>query len=413
MSEKIKETPAAPESGSVFDEILSEAGIDSAERQKSSDEIRSGSGYEELTEELYRIFGNDKQVSPADTDGSDKTEQKNAALKTDRPTSETSENIDVKENTEDSEQSEPPAPQISVSVTRQKLDAAAVTAKRGMRSVGRKIKNSETLKPEVIKDMFFGGSQSESEIRGADEKNVFDDNETEEYDDRQLFGKKKRHDSDPRGNKMFFRIMYMLTPEQVTDGYMLFYNEFVKKRNIRFTLVLSMLSVIFLVTILMIPDSMLSYLLLLVCAAAVVMRWVNSISARRESIAAADGVVNSSYKLSFYNSRIIIESSESDEDVEHSYPPVVIRFEDIDLKLLDYDEIYVLIFRKNYLYVIPKASLDEAQNELFREHLKNILGDDFYVFEKRGDLREYNDDISENENDTEDNDSSADNDEDK
>lgn len=424
MPEKNNNAPESPESGSVFEMIMSEAGLDKAGRKDGSTDTNSGSGFEELTGELYRMYHPDRSVGSGHSDSSN---YRSITITPKRP--EFSENIDISENsdiyenlegsenyensdktdnindtdrsedTEDQED-EPLKPQISVSVTRQRIDAAAVTAKRGMRTVGRKLKNSETLKPEVIKDMFFGGSHGEPEIHEAEERAAlgeYDENESDQL----VFGKRKKRDTDPRGDRMLFRIMYMLTPEQVTDGYMLFYNEFVRKRNVRFTLALSMLSLVFLVSILMVPDGMLSYLLLFACAAAVVMRWVNSISARHEAIAAADRVVNNSYKLSFYNSRIMIESSENDEDGEHSYPPVVIRFEDIDLKLLDYESIYVLVFRRSYLYVIPKESLDEREDRLFSEHLKNILGDDFYVFEKRAEFEENFEDNDENTDDAE------------
>jgi hypothetical protein len=133
----------------------------------------------------------------------------------------------------------------------------------------------------------------------------------------------------------------------------------------------------------MAPQGYVSYLLFLIALVLIAFRWINTWSAKREALSAAEDVRNDSYKLSFHNSRILIEASERVDDKIFNYPPVVIRFEDIDLRLLDYDDIYILVFRKDYIYVVPKESMTSRENELFTTHLKNILGDDFYVFEKR------------------------------
>ena len=86
---------------------------------------------------------------------------------------------------------------------------------------------------------------------------------------------------------------------------------------------------------------------------------------------------NDSYKLSFFNSRIVIEESELAGDRIYSYQPVMIRFEDIDLKVIDCGGLYVLIFKKDYIYTVPKSAMNEQMNEVFRRHLSNILGDDY------------------------------------
>ena len=272
-------------------------------------------------------------------------------------------------------------PEISVTRRAQEtIDVAAGAAKKGFKKVGRRIKNSDTLNPDTLKDMFFGDKPLDGELTVSDSDAVpYDDIESDQV----LFGKKKHKPADPRGDKMLFRIMYMLTPDQVSDGYMLFYNEFVKKSNVKYTLIMATFSLVFLIAILMAPQGYVSYLLLLITLMLIALRWINSLSARREALAAAEDVRNDSYKLSFYNSRILIEASEKVDDKIFNYPPVVIRFEDIDLRLLDYDDIYILVFRKDYIYVVPKESMTARENELFTTHLKNILGDDFYVFERR------------------------------
>ncbi len=278
------------------------------------------------------------------------------------------------------EPEEIPEPEISVTrIAQEKLDVAAGAAKKGIKKVGKRIKNSDTLNPDTIRDMFFGDKPDGEAVVTDTDAVQYDDIESDQL----LFGKKKHKPADPRGDKMLFRVMYMLTPEQVSEGYMLFYNEFVKKSNVKFTLIMGTFCLVFLIAILMAPQGYVSYLLLLIALVMIAFRWINTWSAKREALNAAQDVRNDSYKLSFHNSRILIEASEKVDDKIFNYPPVVIRFEDIDLRLLDYDDIYILVFRKDYIYVVPKESMTSRENEVFTTHLKNILGDDFYVFEKR------------------------------
>lgn len=241
-----------------------------------------------------------------------------------------------------------------------------------------KIKDSEVLKPEVMKDMFFGSKINDKQFAPEEDYDVENDPDESNF----IFSKSKRQriTADPANDKIIFSIEYMLTPDQVTEGYMLFYNEFVKRSNVKLTVILSLIAVVLLFSIIVSPKGYVNYLLLLMIAAALAMRWISSLSAKKYALMSADDVKNDSYKLDFYNSRILIQASELAGDKIYNYPPVMIRFEDIDLKVLDYEDLYVLIFKKDYIYTIPKDSMNEEQNKVFKSRLENILGDDYLQF---------------------------------
>lgn len=240
-----------------------------------------------------------------------------------------------------------------------------------------KIKNVEVLKPEVIKDMFFGSRDTASSEFYDDN----DDDEDEDDDDQPvLFTKRRPYTADVKKDKLIFEAEYMLTPDQAAEGYMLFFNEFVRKKNVKISLMLGALTVLLLICSLIIPDSYMFYPFIFLSAAIIAIKWLGSMSARKDALASAERVKNDSYRLSFYNSRIIIKASELAGDTLYSYPPVMIRFEDIDLKVIDYDTIYVLVFRKDYVYTIPKDSFTSDMNRIFSAHLKNILSDDYFEF---------------------------------
>lgn len=249
-----------------------------------------------------------------------------------------------------------------------------------------KLKNSELLDKAVLKDMFFGTGDKDAGKRGVSAEG---DEESEEQDDfdyldeedevQELFDKsrKKRITADPKKDKKIFSIEYMITPEQAADGYELFYREFIKPKNVRFTIGFGIAAAVFLISGLVYPKSYLNWVLMLICLAVIGITWLNSSSARKEAVYSADAVKNDSYKLSFFNSRIVIEESELAGDRIYSYQPVMIRFEDIDLKVIDCGGLYVLIFKKDYIYTVPKSAMNEQMNEVFRRHLSNILGDDY------------------------------------
>lgn len=236
-----------------------------------------------------------------------------------------------------------------------------------------KLKSSELLDKAVLKDMFFGTGDKESE-----EQDDFDYLD-EEDEVQELFDKsrKKRITADPKKDKKIFSTEYMITPEQAADGYELFYREFIKPKNVRFTIGFGIAAAVFLISGLVYPKSYLNWVLMLICLAVIGITWLNSSSARKEAVYSADAVKNDSYKLSFFNSRIVIEESELAGDRIYSYQPVMIRFEDIDLKVIDCGGLYVLIFKKDYIYTVPKSAMNEQMNEVFRRHLSNILGDDY------------------------------------
>lgn len=245
--------------------------------------------------------------------------------------------------------------------------------------VKNKIKDSRLLDPEMLKDVFFGSQGSQSKDGEADGE--YSDDE-QEKDQPTLFDKslKKRMAVDPSKDKLFFSFDYMVNPEQALDGYMLFYNEFVKKKNIKLTLILGFIFLLSMFFVLMSPDRYFNYPVMLICLLVILIKWSGSNSAKKEAALSADDVKNDSYKLSFYNSRILIEASELSGDRIYNYPPVMIRFEDIDLKVIDYEGLYVLIFRKDYIYTVPKDAMSGQMNEVFKKHLQSILGDDYHEF---------------------------------
>lgn len=270
----------------------------------------------------------------------------------------------------------------AVNETEEKENAVGEKLAVSVEKVKNKIKDSRLLDPEMLKDVFFGSQSEEkaAEKGDADGEGYFDDEQ--EKDQPTLFDKslKKRITVDPSKDKLFFSFDYMVNPEQALDGYMLFYNEFVKKKNIKLTLILGFIFLLSLFFVLMSPDRYFNYPVMLICLLVILIRWSGSNSAKKEAALSADDVKNDSYRLSFYNSRILIEASELSGDRIYNYPPVMIRFEDIDLKVIDYEGLYVLIFRKDYIYTVPKEAMSGQMNEVFKKHLQNILGDDYHEF---------------------------------
>ena len=284
------------------------------------------------------------------------------------------------ESAEKSEKAEKSAEAETAESAEREKPQGALSAIKG------KLKSSELLDKAVLKDMFFGTGDKDAGKRGVSAEG---DEESEEQDDfdyldeedevQELFDKsrKKRITADPKKDKKIFSTEYMITPEQAADGYELFYREFIKPKNVRFTIGFGIAAAVFLISGLVYPKSYLNWVLMLICLAVIGITWLNSSSARKEAVYSADAVKNDSYKLSFFNSRIVIEESELAVDRIYSYQPVMIRFEDIDLKVIDCVGLYVLIFKKDYIYTVPKSAMNEQMNEVFRRHLSNILGDDY------------------------------------
>lgn len=255
-----------------------------------------------------------------------------------------------------------------------------LVSKETLSSIKGKIRDSGLLSSDMLKDMFFGSQNDEKNVKDSaqTDSTEFEDDEEDESQPI-LFDKsrKKRITADPKQDKKIFDFEYIVTPDQAADGYTLFYNELIKPRNIKFTVLFGVAAAIFLVSALAAPKNYLSWLLLIISLSVIALMWLNSYNARKAAGLSADDVKNDSYKLTFYNSRILIEASELAGDRVYHYSPVMIRFEDIDLKVIDYDNLYVLIFKKDHIYAVPKDAMTEQMSTIFKNHLSNILGDDY------------------------------------
>lgn len=252
-------------------------------------------------------------------------------------------------------------------------------SKEKIGSIKGKIKDTGLFSSDMLKDMFFGSQNDEKPDNDGSAQT--DDPDFEDEDENQpiLFDKsrKKRITADPKQDKKIFDFEYMVTPDQAADGYTLFYNELIRPRNIKFTVLFGVAATVFLMSALAAPKNYLSWLLLIISLSVIALMWLNSYNARKAAGLSADDVKNDSYKLTFYNSRILIEASELAGDRVYHYSPVMIRFEDIELKVIDYDDLYVLIFKKDHIYTVPKDAMTEQMSTIFKNHLSNILGDDY------------------------------------
>ena len=252
--------------------------------------------------------------------------------------------------------------------------------------IAEKIKKADVLQPDTLKDMFFGSRDDTS----SEYFSYSDDDSDDDYDDEEqptLFAKRPVYTADVKKDRLIFETEYTLDPDQAKEGYMLFYNEFVRKQNFKFTIMMTALSALLMMCALLMPkNGYMMIVFMFLCLAVIGIKWLGSFTSKRDAMRAAENVKNESYRLSFYSSRIIIKASELSGDTLYSYPPVMIRFEDIELKVIDYDIIYVLIFKKDYIYTVPKSALTAKMNSVFSEHLKNILGDDYCEFFTRRSL---------------------------
>ena len=277
------------------------------------------------------------------------------------------------------EDTSPPPEQEIVQPENGDVGMTVTKRKRSFRAsaFAKKIKNAEMFKPDVLKDMFFG---SHTQVQ-TDDTAVYDDDD-DDYDEEEpaLFDKRPRYTADVKKDKLIFEAEYALTPEQAAEGYMLYHNEFVRRGNMKLSLLFATLSVLFLISILFSPRTPMLYVMFFLCILIIVVKWLASAGAKKEAVRAAERVRNDSYKLSFFSSRMIIKCSELSGDTLYTYPPVMIRFEDIDLKVIDYDDLYVLIFRGSMVYTIPKSSFSDRMNDVFTAHLMDILGDDYIEF---------------------------------
>ena len=177
-------------------------------------------------------------------------------------------------------------------------------------------------------------------------------------------------------------VNYDVKNEEEGQAFLLFQKRFVYKKNWIKTAAFAVVAVLFLISIIRYPDRPMNYMLFAVCLAAIFVIWHNTRKIRTSLMEALKMLEDDKYLFTLYDDKFRIETIETETTDENGeeippIPPRVVKFSDITLHVFETEDKFVLVLKKDTIYVLPKRCMNNDQIEILRNKFKEKLSEDF------------------------------------
>lgn len=177
----------------------------------------------------------------------------------------------------------------------------------------------------------------------------------------------------PQG-EVLAEVNYNVTLSEEEKAFKLFQKMYVRKQNIIKTIVLGLVMAVFIAQLVADPEHYLSMLAVTVAAVGIFITWYNPVIIRKNLMKALKPLENDKYIFKLYDDAFsietVIDESEFEEGEERiSPPPRIVWREKSDFCVKELDDIFVIIMKKETIYVLPKRCMDEEKQGLIRKEL--------------------------------------------
>ena len=93
------------------------------------------------------------------------------------------------------------------------------------------------------------------------------------------------------------------------------------------------------------------------------------------------------YVFTLYDDSFKIETLPTEEEKQEEdftpVPPRIVGFEDISLNVLENDEMFIIILKKETIYVLAKRVMNEQQQETLRKTFSELLDSDYEMIDNK------------------------------
>ena len=144
----------------------------------------------------------------------------------------------------------------------------------------------------------------------------------------------------------------------------------------------SYVAVLFIVSIVRNPSGYLNWVLAFICLAIIVLTWYNTRRIRKYLMQALKPLEDDKYVFTLYDDSFKIETLPTEEDFT-PVPPRIVGFEDISLNVLENDEMFIIILKKETIYVLAKRVMNEQQQETLRKTFSELLDSDYEMIDNK------------------------------
>ena len=176
---------------------------------------------------------------------------------------------------------------------------------------------------------------------------------------------------------------YNIKNEEEEEAFTIFQQKYVYKRNFVVTGLFAIVAVMFAVSIIKNPSGYVNWVLCFVSLVMIFTTWFNTFRVKKYLMRALRSLEDDKYRFSLYDDCFKIETvfTEEEKAAEDFVPvkPRVVRFEDISLNIIENARLFIIILRKETIYVLSKRVIEENDQTLLRNKLKEVLGEDYEI----------------------------------
>lgn len=191
------------------------------------------------------------------------------------------------------------------------------------------------------------------------------------------------------------KLEYSISNDEENIAFKVFQNKYVLKKNIIKTIIFAVLIGFFIEQVVIKPDYTMAWALIGVCFAMAFFVWYNPIKIRKSLLKALKEIENDVYEFELYPDHFSVKTiycdendevtslSEMEDDEEQQQPkeiaPRIVSFDKEHIEIVEITEMFVIIIKKETIFVLPKRVISNAQNEEMRKVFKEKLGEDFII----------------------------------
>ncbi len=182
---------------------------------------------------------------------------------------------------------------------------------------------------------------------------------------------------------------YTITNEEEGEAFTVFQKKFVYKKNWIKSILFGIAAVLFIISAARNPSQALNYILCALCLAMIFIIWYNTKKIKSSLLDALKLVENDRYIFTLYKYKFKIETIIPEEEKENSeeeipdVEPKIYDFSDLSLKAYEDTDKFLLILKKQTIYVLPKRCMTQEQIDILRNTLKARLDKDFEILENK------------------------------
>ncbi|WP_443964276.1 hypothetical protein [Ruminococcus sp.] len=180
---------------------------------------------------------------------------------------------------------------------------------------------------------------------------------------------------------------YDVKNEEEERAFIAFQRKFVYAHNWKITAAFGIVAALFIVSIVRDPSGYLNWVLAFICLAIIVLTWYNTRRIRKYLMQALKPLEDDKYVFTLYDDSFKIETLPTEEEKQEEdftpVPPRIVDFEDISLNVLENDEMFIIILKKETIYVLAKRVMNEQQQETLRKTFSQLLESDYEMIDNK------------------------------